>query len=343
VSIPSEFVNLNRVRFSYKGGKTQVTLKKSFRMENLPYLKHIHRLDTVNFEDWEIVNPTVLTELAPLNLRYLQIGRNNQCMDSDLEVLKNWKELEILNLHCNGKITDAGLAHIRKLKRLRYLYVYCNSNITDKGLIPLTFLPQLERLCIVNNRGLPKADITGESWLRPGCPTKLQELTMVGNWTSIGFAKLCRWIARLPQLENLDLRYYLYNKDDIPEDDIPDYSDYHCLPDDGLAPLVELFGKPQYEGAGMRWEAIQSRKKIVAFLQQEQTPVSRWDMQEDMQEKKGDEKYVSQALKILLARGIVEEFKKDEGYGYASNYRLTGSGVPFPGEGFPWELEQEVF
>ena len=140
--VPDDFVNLNRVRFTYKSGKTQITLKKSFRPENLRYLKHIRRLDSVTFEDYSSVNATVLNELAPLGLRYLKIGVN-ECTDTDLAALEGFQDLKRLNLYCSSHVTDAGLSHIQKLALLTNLYIFNSKRITDEGFIPLTHLEHL--------------------------------------------------------------------------------------------------------------------------------------------------------------------------------------------------------
>ena len=310
--VPDDFVNLNRIRYFYRYGKVQVTLEKLFRAENIPYLQHIRRLDSVTFSHGGIVNADVLNALAPLNLRYLKIGHENQCEDSDLAALENLKELKSLNLYCSDKITDVGLAHLQKLKALSYLYVsssylsssyLCRDNrhISAKGLIALTHLPCLEKLIFLSYNGCIGSGIAGESLRSFGQATTLRELKIRGNWTSAGIVKLTCWLARLPKLEHLEIDNWIKRGDKEEVD---------------WSPLEQLFGEPEEsKWGGKLWKAIRSRLNIVKFMEQQQTPVF-WS---EVTEQIGYDRYVYQARNILLEQGVLEEIETGE----YKTYRLS--------------------
>jgi hypothetical protein len=67
-----------------------------------------------------------------------------QCKDSDLAILKDFPELQVLWL--NGtNVTDAGLAHLAGLKNLETLYL-SGTGIGDAGLAHLEALTRLQNL-----------------------------------------------------------------------------------------------------------------------------------------------------------------------------------------------------
>ena len=311
--VPDDFVNFNRVRFSYKYNKTQVTLLNSFDTENnISYLRHVNRLDSLTMCN-VIVNADILNELAPLNLRYLKFHNYTegyQYTDEDLMALENWKELRRLNIYCSEKITDKGLKSLRKLEQLTHLYIYCNHRISEEGLVPLTFLPQLEKLFILDKR-CGGTNITGEGWRKPGRATMLKELMIVGNWTDTGFDKLVQWINRLQQLENLSIRN----------------GNHLRLPHDGLIRLEGLLGKPKkLERHEAQWEYIQLQSKIIEFMEQKQVPV----YSSDMTKKFGEDKHFHRASELLIQRGILEKFNEwesEEDRHPVRMYRLTNDGT----------------
>ena len=309
--VPDDFVNLNRVRFTYKYGKTQVTLLKSFDAENLSYLWHVPRLDAVTL-DGALVSADTLNKLAPLNLRYLKVYTGN-CTGEDLAVLENWKALRYLNLHCGDKITDKGLAYLQNLKQLTHLYVYCSygrKTVTDRGLVSLTFLPQLEKLCILGHWNYY---ITGEDWEKTGQATELREFAMSANWTDAGIDKLVKWLDRLPKLENLMIRTHDFD---------------NPLPNDGLLLLEGLLGEPtKCESHTVKWEYIQLRARILEYMEQVQKPVCR----DCMIEKFGKDEHFQRASEILIQKGILEQFyglESEESEYPTQLYRLTSSAEP---------------
>ena len=299
--VPVDFVNLNRIRFSYKCGKVQVTLAKTFPAENLKYLENIRRLDSVTFEHGGIVNAAILTSLAPLNLRYLKIGVDNQCTDKDLAALENWKGLERLNLHCSHHVTNKGLASLQQLERLTHLYIYmgCNQGITEEGWVPLAHLKHLEKLCF---RGSNR--ITGKEWQYFGQPMELQELTIGGrwHWTDSGVEVVARWCSQLPQLKTLTL------------------GGYGCTDDDNLAHLEYwLGGTLEYRGTNdetpcyrngyyVKWTR-DLQMKIFEFMEQVQSPLSLSVINRHF---RVSERETYPIIKRLISEGVVKTFESDE-------------------------------
>jgi hypothetical protein len=81
---------------------------------------------------------------------------NKPVMDSDLKILKELKQVQVLRLSLT-KVTDPGLKELRDLKQLKDLNLY-GTQITDAGLMELKDLKQLKELNVkrtkVTNEGV---------------------------------------------------------------------------------------------------------------------------------------------------------------------------------------------
>ena len=315
ILIPADFVNLNRMRITYKCGKAQVNLKRTFQSEHLQYLKHIHRLDSVTFASGATVNTAVLTELAPLGLRYLQIGDCNQCTDTDLATLEGFRDLERLNLHCSYNVTDAGLAHLQKLGLLTHLYVYINDSITDAGLMPLTHLKYLETLCIIRHSDAwhddeehrHKSTLMWKNWRQFGRPAKLRDLAIVGNyWTNDSIERFARWCNHLPQLNALTL------------------GRNGCIPENRLSHLQQWLGGTLVCGKdAIRWASGRIEKEIVEYMERSQVPVPLWELERIFRGEIGTtqwEKVRHTIIRNLVIRGVLEEIDD----GNETKYTIAG-------------------
>ena len=311
--IPAEFANLNRMRFAYKNRKTHITVLKHCRVENISYLKYVHRLDSVTFKHGGIVNADVLNELASVpSLQCLYIGEHNQCTEADLSALENLRTLKHLEFHCSNKTTDAELKHLQKMEQVTHLKIYCTDAITDEGLIALTHMKNLKNLRILYlyGKNSSNAKITGEGWQNAGYPAQLHRLSISGNLTETGIADLTQWLGKIPQLEYLCLNYA---RNPLPNDCFTPLEELLGVP----AEFWELRGKKGY-GTSANWHLIRSQRAILEVLEHAQEPVAREELIEKIRDKSW---YQYHGLQKLVDRGLV--IKENLNY-----YRLRD----------PWEM-----
>ena len=307
ILIPADFVNLNRIRITYKCGKAQVNLKRTFRPEHLQYLKQIHRLDSVTFANDYIVNAGVLTELVPLNLRYLKIGSG--CTDTDLAALEGFRYLERLNIDCSCA-TNTGLAHLQKLTQLTHLYIHVDDSITDEGLAPLTHLKHLEKLCIIRHSdlygdGCFHKPIMWKNLRQFGRPAKLQELAIIGNcWTDDSIKRFAQWCSHLPQLKMLTL-----SRDGCADENLHHY----------------LGGTIVSDEYTTRWASNRTYQEVLEYMMLERSPVSRRQLEQMFPCEMRSEHWKLVLLMIihfLVSSGVLVKIDDGDGIKFALSNEL---------------------
>ncbi len=83
--------------------------------------------------------------LSRIEFRYTEVT------DAGLAIVKEFQQLEELDLWCNDNLTDTGLKHLEGLKRLKWLAVD-QKKVTDAGIRALTANKQLEKLMLCDTQ-----------------------------------------------------------------------------------------------------------------------------------------------------------------------------------------------
>jgi hypothetical protein len=127
--------------------------------------------------------PAWLTKLVGIDpfshVTELSIG-----CDAQLEQLRYFPALEMLQIPCFSNVTDAGLAHLQDAPQLKELSFGVENQLRDGSLANLSRLTRLETLDI------QYLNITDEGLRQLQPLTQLRELTVNGTFTDTGLTYL---------------------------------------------------------------------------------------------------------------------------------------------------------